>query len=639
MDIVAKKTEELVDKASGVIQKGFSAFDKMVFLNESQQDTINTTAATFGIYNKIMSNNIDEIENSISSMTEVKQINETRGAIESLKNQNMQDTARKIAAGENVGIEQMQEFSKNLMVIRRGLESLDTNISMSFNDLVGMYAKQIVSQVNSDKAQESHFRSLLVSMNNQGKYLQEQIRQMEDQKNLDENQIVLLEAHKRDLEKIKKFSSDSAKFSKMGPEGMKENKDAINEVVNQLSNQTFESKMFTTMNTLDNSIQSMSVDSERLNETMNDLTQAQMSGKEVIAGTAMKLKKGAKGMISSMVLSSMGLGGLDEALGISEKLSDLNLFGNEGLFGKKGMLSNIVGTVKGGAAGVKGLMGAGGLGSFATGAAGVVGAGAAGYALGTGINKLIDKIGGEENFLGAAASRAIHGGAEREGISTGDAIKKWGSMSNSVEGIDEALIDIDNFIKTKEKGWTTKAEKQSIQHAKHMAEVLQRKRKKLEAGDLVRDKNKKEVETGLEISIEDTLKSIGVNDESLFPDINGEINRFKTMTDKVNVISTKVMGDQIVGTEGALKPSAVNMEPDFNKKGVVPEEITYLPKVMHDTTNMIIENNKEESKRSREAQKQQTPVIIPPPTAPAPVDLNKSIDDPTLTIFNNDIFG
>lgn len=633
MDVIAKKTEELMDKATGIYQKSMGMFNKMVFLNEDQQDTINSTATTFEIYNKMVTSNIESIEESISNITDVKQVREIREAMERLKDQNMKDTAQKIAAGENVGIQQMQQFSKDLMLVRRGLDHLETGVSASFNDMVGMYAKQIISQSNSDKAQESHFRSLLISMNQQAKYLETQIEQMDKQKDLDENQLALLESHKSDLDKIKKFSADTAKFSKMGPDELKKQKGALDDILGQLSDTVFESKMFTTMNQVDNSIQSMSVDSERLNETIEDLTQAQMSGKEVIAGTAMQLKKGAKGMVSSMVLSSLGLGGLDEALGISEKFSELNLFGQSGLFGKKGMLSNIVGTVKGAGGAL------GGVGSALGSGVAVAGAGAAGYALGTGINKLIDKIGGEEDYLGAAASRAIHGGAEREAVSMGDVVKKWSSMSNTVDGIDEALIDINNFMKVKEKGWTTKAEKQSIEHAKRMSEVLKRKRKKLERGDSVQDKNMADVDKEIEVSVKDAVEFSNIEPDMQASIIENENYVPNKMTDKVNVMSTKVMGDQIVGGKTSAKVLENDVESIINKNSVTSESVEYLPKAIQDTTSMIIEKNQRENQRIVDSQKQQAPVVITPPIPPTPVDLNKSIDDPTLSVLNNDLFG
>lgn len=633
MDVIAKKTEELMDKATGIYQKSMGMFNKMVFLNEDQQDTINSTATTFEIYNKMVTSNIESIEESISNITDVKQVREIREAMERLKDQNMKDTAQKIAAGENVGIQQMQQFSKDLMLVRRGLDHLETGVSASFNDMVGMYAKQIISQSNSDKAQESHFRSLLISMNQQAKYLETQIEQMDKQKDLDENQLALLESHKSDLDKIKKFSADTAKFSKMGPDELKKQKGALDDILGQLSDTVFESKMFTTMNQVDNSIQSMSVGSERLNETIEDLTQAQMSGKEVIAGTAMQLKKGAKGMVSSMVLSSLGLGGLDEALGISEKFSELNLFGQSGLFGKKGMLSNIVGTVKGAGGAL------GGVGSALGSGVAVAGAGAAGYALGTGINKLIDKIGGEEDYLGATASRAIHGGAEREAVSMGDAVKKWSSMSNTVDGIDEALIDINNFMKVKEKGWTTKAEKQSIEHAKRMSEVLKRKRKKLERGDSVQDKNMADVDKEIEVSVKDAVEFSNIEPDMQASIIENENYVPNKMTDKVNVISTKVMGDQIVGGKTSAKVLENDVESIINKNSVTSESVEYLPKAIQDTTSMIIEKNQRENQRIVDSQKQQAPVVITPPIPPTPVDLNKSIDDPTLSVLNNDLFG
>ena len=642
MAVKTTKTESVMDKATNVFKKGFATFDKMMFLEESQQDSLNAAATNFEVINKAVNINIEEIEESISKMTDVKQIKEMRSAMEGLKNQNMQDTAKKIAAGEDVGIEQAKQFSKDLLTVKKSFKNLDTNIEISFDDMMKTYAKQTMLDSNSDKAQEGHFRSLLIALTKQSSYLKEQVAHLEKQDELSEEQIALLEANKRDLTKINAYSSETAKYSKMGPEGLKKNKEAIDSLMVGVSNEVFESKMYTSFNQIDNSIQSLGVDSENLNETMNDLTEAQISGKEVIAGSAKELKKGAKGMVSSMVLSSLGLGGLDEALGISEKFANLELFGKQGLFGKKGLLSNVLGMVKGGGGGMapglggglpgistltggvgmKGLMtakmgaiGAGGLGTMAGAALGVGAAGAAGYAVGTGINKLIDKIGGEKNFLGASAARAIYGGSEREANNAADVISKWRSMSDTSEGIDLALDEIDDFIQVKEEGWTSKAEEQSIEQAQRMAEVLKRKKKKLEA----EDKNIKE-----EIKIE-TSEIIGENEDF-------DRKKQSMKTEGVGTKKSFNQSDKIVYS--VVEEAGI----DFENVGVTPKEVSYLPKVMEDNTNLIIKNSKEERERIVKAQNP-TPIIIPPSNPPVPVDTSKSVDDMSLTILNNDIFG
>lgn len=681
MALRADKTEGILDKASNLLQTGFSVINKMVFLNEDQQDTINAAATNFEIYNKMITSNTKNIEESVSKMTNVEEVKLFREAMERIQKQEMQDTARKIAAGEDVGIRQMKQFSDDLITVRKGIQEVKAEVSISFDDLTKTYSQQIVSNANSDKAQEMHFRSLLIAINQQSNYLENQIKQMEKQGEIDEEQTNLLEAHRRDLEKIKQFSEDTVVFSKMGPEELKKNKEVLNGIMGRLSDQTFESKMVTTMNKVDNSIQSLSVDSENLNNTMEYLGEAQSKGKEVVAGTARDIKKGAKGAVSSMILSSLGLGGLDEALGISEKFSELDLFGKEGLFGKKGLLSNIVGMVKGGGAGmapglgggipgvgfltggagISGLMGTnvsalGGLGAGGMLGAGlgVVGAAGAGYAAGTGINKLIDKFGGEKNFLGASAARAIYGGIEKEAMSTADTIKKWQAMSGTFEGIDQALTEIDEFIKIKEQGQISKAEEQSINAVRRMAEALKRKKERLEKKDKNQKKIKSELEEEKIIEITDTeirnaLPEVEASIEiKNIPETGYEETELQKLTNKKQSSKIDTMRANWGVNRGETKLEITNSDVKFvegkpvgGERGIIPNEIQYLPKTIEDTTTMIIRNAKEENARLIAAQKVQSPakVPVPAPTVPAPVDLNKTIDDPTLTIFNNDIFG
>jgi hypothetical protein len=240
----------------------------------------------------------------------------------------------------------------------------------------------------------------------------------------------------------------------------------------------------------------------------------------------------------------------------------------------------------------------------------------------------IDQWGGEENFLGSKAYDLIYGDKYKRTHEAADLGRITGEMSKTLEGTEKALDIMDEkinlYTKDLESQWfVSDEEKNKLELMKKQRAALERKRRNQSQEQRIKIEGKNETHI----------------DSILISEAEEEINRSKAMTDKVNVISTKVMGDQIISAEDMIKPSAVNMESSTGSGGVTPEEITYLPKVMHDTTNMIIENSKEEGKRSREAQKQQAPVIIPPPSAPAPVDLNKSIDDPTLTLFNNDIFG
>lgn len=610
MALRAERTEAILDKATKTFQTGFGLFNKMVFLNEDQQDIINTAVTNFEIYNKMITSNVENIEETISKMTDVNQVKEFREAVERLKKQEMRDTAEKVAAGEDVGITQMKQFSDGLMLIRKGIQGVEAEISMSFDDLINIYAKQITSGVNSDKAQEMHFRSLTITMGQQAKYLEAQIKQMDKQNDLNEEQAAILEANMRDLEKIKQFSQDTAVFSKMGPEELKKNKDVLNDIVGRLSDQTFESKMFNTMNNVDNSIQSLSVDSENLNNTMEFLSESQTKGKEMVAGTARDVKKSAKGAISAMVLSSLGLGGLDEALGISEKFSELNLFGKEGLFGKGGLLSNI-NQMKG----VGGVVG-GGL--------AVAGAGAAGYAFGGWLKKKIDELGGEKDFLGSKAYELVYGDKEKKTGEAADIIKTTVEMSRTVEGADEAIKIMNDKIKEyskelEDQWFVSDEEEQKLELMKKQRAALSR----------VRDKRLTEEKKQIQIEIENIPKTVY------------ERNELQSLKEKKQSLKVKESEKVIEGGRAEV----INVENqtmfDGGKRGIVPNDVQYLPKVMEDTTTMIINNAKEENNRLIAAQKDKdtVKVPIPAPSVPAAVDLNKSIDDPTLTIFNNDIFG
>lgn len=613
---LATMTEKLVDKTTDLFQKGFATFDKMVFLEEGQQDSINASATNFKIMQDVMSMNIEEIEKSISSMKDAKDVREVRNAVEKMNDQNMKDTARRIAAGEDIGIKQMMQFSKDLMAIKKGFDKLDTKVEISFNDLVGEYSKQIVSNANSDKAQDHHFRSLLVAMNTQSEYLKDQIDQMNKQSDLNEQQIQLLAAHKKDLANISGYSERMAKYSKMGPDKLKENKESLDEIVNELTNDNiFQTKMYTTMNLIDDSIQSLSADSEVLNETMNDLSEAQSSGKELIAGSARELKKGAKGMVSSMILSAMGLGGLDEALGLSEKFSQLDLFGKTGLFGKSGLLSNIMK--------LKGISGVAG------GGLAVAGAGAAGYAFGSWLKKKIDEVGGEEDYVGSAAYKLLYGDQEKRAIEQGDIVAKTQQMSKDVEGINAGIDLLDKeiqsiTIQSPNEYFLADYQKKNLEAYRRQKEALIRKRRKItgeQEPEVIRAENI------LDTYTEDFVP-YGMR---LFDDT--DLNKSKTMTEKVDVIPVKAITNEI--SSKAIETVTQSLR---SNEVITPESIKYLPQTMEDTTQMLIDYNKRERENLMKSQKAPAPVIIQPPNPPAPVDLSKSVDDPTLILFSNDVF-
>lgn len=648
MAVDATMTEKVVDKATGLFKKGFATFDKMVFLEEGQQDTVNTTATNFKLMQSIMETNIEEIEASISNMDDAEEIRKARKALELLKDQGMKDTAQSIAAGEEVGISQMKQFGQNLMDIKKGLGNINAQVEISFDGLVKEYSNQIVSEANSDKAQDAHFRSLLIAMRQQSSYLEQQIEQMDKQEDLNEEQIALLAANKKDLVNINQYSEKMTVFSKMGPEELKKNKDSLVDIVGELKNdRVFESKMYTTMNQIDNSIQSLSTDSEILNETMNDLTEAQMSGKEVIAGTAKQLKQGAKGMVSSMVLSAMGLGGLDEALGLSEKFSQLDLFGRKGLFGKGGLLSNIMQ--------LKGMSGAVG------GGLAVAGAGAAGYAFGSWLNKKVDEMGGEKGFLGSTLYKWIHGEKENREEEVDNVVAEAEIASRELATIDVGLDNLNTEIaRIKKKAdieyFLPEKEKELLAEVRQKKERLLKRREEMlvETGAIKGEEGR--AESILETYIGDISPfDLGMPDVGVAPfedKMDFDLGKEKTMTEKASIVNTNVLGDQIINQgavsevmgdqvidQGAIT-EVMNpiIEPVIKSVGVMPEEVTYLPKIMEDTTQMIIDNSKKEKEKVVESSKQ-APIVVIPPTPPTPVDLSKSVDDVSLTILNNDIFG
>jgi len=669
MDINANMTGKMFDKVTSMFQKVSSVFDPIVELDKDQKKTVDKLALNFNMLSKMVEDNEESINREISSLSDQDEISEIKEAILMLKDQNSKDVADSILKSKDINLTQTEKLAENLDKIKLRLGYLDDHISFDLGDIIKTSVAQIdINQDISDKRTKDFF-GLYSLLKTQSKNLADQIKGIEGQKKISADQLSILGVHKHELIKINKYLGLMLNYTKMGPKELKLHTKELRDLVSQIGNETFESKMYTTMNQVDSSIESLSVDSEVLNETLGDLSQGRTEGKDVITTGAQRFKEGIKGATISVVLESLGLGGLNEALGISEKLAGMDIFGKGGIIssltqmGKKGIGG--VGSFLGGAKALAGLgpslgsIASGGVGAMAGAALGVGAAGAAGYALGTGINKAIDWVGGEENFLGGVAARAIHGGEEKEAGSTSDMIKKWGSMSDSIEGIDSALIEIDSFVESKEKGWTTKAEEQSIEYAQNMAKALKRKRKKLLEAETAHKDDVKITNEAVDTTVPIELYEAGDDlswanpnnsnytldsDKSSIKDINQNVQEIRsvppnTMTNKIESLDQYEAGDDL----SWANPNISNYTLESDKSGIKDinqnvQEIRSVPEDIPDNTKIMMDNIKQEREKVS-ANNTPTNIVIPPTPVSNPTDNSKSVDDIALSFLNSDILG
>lgn len=352
MDLNLPFTKQLLNKADSGSE--VEELEKLVQLNQGTRDELRNSQAQFDLYATTVNQNLITLKEFVKG--DIEQEERLGRLIKNISSEQLTATLEKIEGDEKVSLKSTNNLLSAVQSMKNDITHMEAGISLSVGDIVTEYKRQIVNDSNSTEQQMKVLGGLLSVMSKEQRMLQAEVSiySAQDKKDLEEDQLKKLETQEISLKKLKEHQAGLAKFAKLDSIAYKEHSQEVERLLDAASDQTDRSRLLTSLNNVDSQLEQLGIDSKQLATVTQKLEESQG---EDIAGKKERdrlsdVKTTAKAGVASYILEGLGLGGLDQLFGISEKVGEFSL---GSLFGKdkKGERGK-EGRRKGG---VKGLLG------------------------------------------------------------------------------------------------------------------------------------------------------------------------------------------------------------------------------------------------------------------------------------------